>query len=156
MNAEKLQELGGELGVTRKERRALRRMSLGERIGRVFDDLAASLLVLLSGILGLTTGLVVIALQPSYPSSETYVPPGGEYGPVAFFAGSAGITGFIGACYVEVKGGKEKGNKLFKVLVVTVLSVLAFTIGYGIYPVTSNWGMAFMYGVYSRDKGVAQ
>ena len=108
------------------------------------------LLIILSGILGISIGRYYCYLDSkvSYPGS--YEPPGGMLMPLKLFAGAAGLGGLAGAGYVLKKEGKGKQQKLFGVLAIVAFSFIAFAGGY----VTSAAQMTVstMYGVYSREQ----
>lgn len=149
MNNENLQESCDELGVSEDERKALERISAGERLHMAVKGKAARIVILISWIQGtIMAGFVSHMQGEVYPYS--YEPPGGALMPVKVFSGVAGLAGLVGAAYVVKKGGRGWGNKLIMVLGTVLLSILAFAGG-----LAPAYAMAFMYGVYSRDQEVA-
>ena len=154
MNNDRLQEIGGQLGVTRAEIVVMKKQRLGEDILQAPLRMWAFVIGILAGIQGFSVAGYYLYMDgsSSYPGG-TYDPPGGWFMPMFAFTGLAGLTGGAGLITVKLrKGPNMNANRAF-VMVATLLSILAFNAVYFLFgPLLVNWTRGFMYGVYSREE----
>lgn len=149
MKSAQLRMAEEELGISKSEAKALKKMNLRERLARGIERYSVLLISGLAAMLGLS-----VQLYYSYKENQSY--PGGSYErpswglPILVFGSVAGVSGLVAAGYVKKRKPQSVEKQLSLIFLTVVAAIFAFITAYLLGQFIYD-AHCYMYGVYSRE-----